>query len=110
MYFFVIDRARNMHRIESVDRQCAYEDFNDKHKIIADLILDAEPCPHGKYILPKLPPWMEYNADSSCKICYVCSHAEDTTPPAPEAVEKPFVNQGNSVMQFFKHNKENEMP
>lgn len=72
-HYFIIDRARIMQRIEAGDKSQAVDSHNDSHKIKADMIMEAAPCVHGRFIVPPLPDWLHYSPTSNCKTCFECS-------------------------------------
>lgn len=77
--FFIIDRSHHMYLQQGNDTSDAMARHNDIYKIPADLAIQAQPCPHKRYIIPELPEWMEYTPNASCKLCLKCS-----TPQEPE--------------------------
>lgn len=90
--FFVIDRKRNVVRVEAKDKSSAYDEYNDSHTIKADLIIPTQLCAHNKYIFPPQPDWFLVHTTSDCKICAICSKAEEPKPTPPAKLAEPEIS------------------
>ena len=76
-YYFIITKGiRVLHLQPGKNKTDATDNFNcifsGDH--IADIVMEAISCPHqGKFVLPDLPEWMNYEIAKDAKVCMKCS-------------------------------------